>query len=253
MHLRIKGVRFAVCAQAPNDPRLRPDSPNLWLSGGQFGVIAMNRDVPNCLRVVCRGGLLSAELGMAARVVYSYFQNWDDLVLPCVLDLCRRTGRPFVDRMHAAMNAGCQDRFPIEITVEEVSYMNCPLYIMMPDLNNFFTMPPLHLDPLVQHVVACLPMADSDAAFMARWSEAHNADWPDSRKQELRGLRRRTRALHIKSDFGHQLTSAIYTSRSSSDLRKGYASPRCAWSRCRHPLMNKPALASLTMWPRWGA
>ena len=208
----------------------------------------MNRDVPNCLRAVCRGGL-SAELGMTAMVVYSYFQNWDNIVLPCVLDLCRRTGRPFIDRMHAAMNAGHRDCFPVEITLEEVRCVDCPLYVLMSDLNNLVTTPPLHLNPLVQHVVAYLPMAESDAAFMARWSEAHNADWPDSRMQELRGLRRRTRALHIKSDFGHQLTR-LCTSRSSSDIRNGSASPRCAWSRCRRPPMNRPALVSLITWPR---
>ena len=169
----------------------------------------MNRDAPNCLRAVCRGGLRT-ELGMTAMVVYSYFQNWDNIVLPCVLDLCRRTGRPFIDRMHAAMKAGRRDCFPVEITLDEVRYVDCPLYVLMSDLNNLLTTPPLHLNPFVQHVVAYLPMAESDAAFMARWSDAHNADWPDSRMQELRGLRRRTRALHIKSDYGHQWTSAIY-------------------------------------------
>ena len=66
----------------------------------------LNRNMPNALRVVCKGGLEDKVGGacVAAKAVYPYFQNYDNLMLPCLIEFCRRTGRPPLEVREWLMN-----------------------------------------------------------------------------------------------------------------------------------------------------
>ena len=112
-----------------------------------------NRDMPNCLRAVCREGLAACvvrgrRLGMAAQIVIEYldYTNYDDLMLPCLLDFCRRTGRaPLAEYMPDTARTQCmveqryeaggrppldiRNSWPIHIAPQEQAFVNCPVLL----------------------------------------------------------------------------------------------------------------------------
>ena len=69
----------------------------------------LNRDMPYVLRAVCKGGL-KATLGGAgvivqiARPYVQSYQAYDHIMLPCLLEFCRRAGRAPLEVMRRMMN-----------------------------------------------------------------------------------------------------------------------------------------------------
>jgi hypothetical protein len=153
-----------------------------------------NRDMPNCLRAVCRGGLAAVvvrgrRLGTAAQIVLEYFggKNYDDLVPPCVLDFCRRAGRPVMKRQELDPYYWDwpEDTFAVKIGINERAYVTCQCIEIVPNGAGDFPVGRFGDDvcragmhPYALHFIALFPMTERDHAFQAQWQEKYNASWP---------------------------------------------------------------------------
>ena len=155
----------------------------------------LNRNMPNVLRAVCKGGLEDKVGGacVAAKAVYPYFQNYDNLMLPCLLEFCRRAGRPPLEVREWLMNRVEQryvdgDLPPVHIRNSwvvcirpaEQAFVNSPVLLCgerWTDLHAV-ALPPVPA-PAGSHLAAFFQLTDNDRAFMARWREEHdNVNWP---------------------------------------------------------------------------
>jgi hypothetical protein len=163
-----------------------------------------NRDMPNCLRALCREGLAAGvvrgrRLGMAAQIVLEYFggKNYDDLMLPCLLDFCRRAGRaPLAEcvsgtaRMQGRVEQHYEEggrppldirnSWPVYISPHEQAFVNCPVLLCAETYTGFqaVALPPVPA-PADSYLIAFFPLTDNDRAFLDNWRRAHdNVDWP---------------------------------------------------------------------------
>jgi len=153
-----------------------------------------NRDMPNCLRALSRGGLAAGvvrgrRLGMAAQTVLEYFggKNYDDLVPPCLLDFCRRAGRPVMkpEEQDPHYWDWPEDTFAVKISINERAYVECQCIEIVPNGAGDFPVGRFGDDvcragmhPYAMYFIALFPMTERDHAFQAQWQEKHNASWP---------------------------------------------------------------------------
>ena len=158
----------------------------------------LNRDMPHALRAVCEGGLKETlgGAGMIAQIAHPYvqsYQSYDHLMLPCLLEFCRRAGRAPLEVMWRMMNrieqryvdgglfpVPIRNTWPVCIRPAEQAFVNCPVLLcaeMYTDLDAV-AHPPVPA-PDGSYLIAFFQLTDDDRAFMARWREEHdNVDWP---------------------------------------------------------------------------